>query len=80
MKHTVRYSSNFSFLRGSQIASKSNSKPRTKIRTPTIITGMNPMMEGPMTIIPKVTIASIMPANLLLPPVLIKSTLFVYTR
>jgi len=74
---TVKYSSSLSFFLGSQTASRKSSNPKTKIKVPTIITGMNPMTTGPIIKTPTVKTASMMPARRLLPPVLMKRTLFV---
>jgi hypothetical protein len=79
-KLTVRYSSDLSFFLGSQTASRNNSNPRTKIKTPTIMTGINPIMTGPTIKTPTVKIASIIPARRPSPPVLMNRTLLVYTR
>lgn len=70
---TVRYSMSLSFFLGSHIASRSNSNPRTKMSVPTIITGINSMIEGPIIITRKVKAASMKPAIRESPPDLMKN-------
>lgn len=70
---TVRYSISLSFFLGSHIASRSNSNPRSKMSVPTIITGMNSMIEGPIIMTRNVKAASMTPAIRESPPDLMKN-------
>jgi len=77
---TVRYSKRFSLCLGEMSASESSSIPSTKIKVPTIMTGIKPMMTGPMTITVAVSAANMKPASLLLPPDRMTNRVFAYTR
>lgn len=78
--HTVRYSNRESFPQVSTKASCNSSMPSKKMRAPTTITGMYPMMTGPTTIMPAVAAASMRPASREVPPLAMNKRLFVYTR
>jgi hypothetical protein len=57
-----------------------SSMPSMKIRAPTTMTGINPIITGPTTRIPIVAMASMIPASRELPPLAMKRRLLVYTR
>jgi hypothetical protein len=65
---TVKYSSALSFFVVSQTASRNSSNPSRKIRVPTIITGIYPIMTGLINRTPMVMKANMIPANRLPPP------------
>ncbi len=75
MTMTVKYSRGFSFLRGSHTASRRSSNPRSKMSTPTIMTGMKPISDGPTSMTRKVNAASRTPASRVLPPERMKNRL-----